>query len=158
MFYALLKFLHLGAAVLWLGGMAFALFCLRPAAATLAPPLRVPFMAEVLGRFFRLVLWAAIVVVVSGGLMVGRAMQTTRQTGAPFNMPVDWMVMAGLGILMLLVFGYVRHVLFKRVRQAVSAQDWPAGGAALNEIRFWVAANLVFGTLAIAAVLLGSAS
>lgn len=157
MLYALLKFLHLGAAVVWLGGMFFALFCLRPAAAGLPPPVRVPFMADALGRFFNVVLAVVVVVLATGGALMGRAAQTTHQTGAPFNVPADWLVMAGLGLLMVVVFAYVRLVLFKRLRQAVAAQDWPSGGAALNEIRFWVAANLVFGTLAVAAVLLGAA-
>jgi uncharacterized membrane protein len=158
MFYALLKFLHLGAAVVWLGGMFFALFCLRPAAAGLPPPVRLPFMADALGRFFNVVLVTVLVVVASGAAMMARAAQTTHQTGAPFNMPADWLVMAGLGLLMIAVFAYVRLVLYKRLRQAIAAQDWPAGGAALNEIRFWVAANLGFGTLAVGVVLLGSAS
>jgi uncharacterized membrane protein len=158
MLYALLKFLHLGAAVIWLGGMFFALFCLRPAAAGLPPPVRLPFMADVLGRFFSVVLWAALAVVASGTAMMGRAVQTTHQTGAAFNVPADWLVMAGLGLLMLAVFAYVRLVLYRRLQQAIAAQDWPVGGAALNEIRFWVAANLGFGTLAVAVVLLGSAS
>jgi uncharacterized membrane protein len=158
MLYALLKFLHLAAAVVWLGGMFFALFCLRPAAASLPPPVRVPFMADVLGRFFNAVLAVVAVILGSGAALMGRAVQTTHQTGAAFNVPADWLVMAGLGLLMVVVFAYVRVVLFKRLRQAIVGQDWPSGGAALNEIRFWVAANLVFGTLAVAAVLLGSAT
>lgn len=156
--YALLKMLHWGGVMVWMGGMFFALFCLRPAAGALPPPVRVPFMADVLGRFFNVVLWAAVLALGSGGGMMSRAAQTTRQTGASFNVPVDWLVMAGLGVLMFVVYGYIRLVLHKRVRAAVVAQDWPAGGAALNEIRFWVAANLCFGAIIIAAVVLGSVS
>ena len=40
MVYALLKALHVLAVVLWVGGMAFAHFFLRPALATLEPPQR----------------------------------------------------------------------------------------------------------------------
>lgn len=158
MVYALMKALHWASLMVWMGGMFFALFCLRPAAAALPGPVRVPFMADALGRFFRVVLWAGIVAVASGGLMLMRAAQTTRQTGAPFNAPVDWLVMAGLGVLMLVVYGYIRTVLYKRLQKAVAAQDWPAGGAVLNEIRFWVGANLTFGVFIIVAVALGSAS
>ena len=59
-------FLHLVAVAVWIGGMVFAHFCLRPAAlATLAPPQRLPLMSAALGRFFALVgaalllLWAS---------------------------------------------------------------------------------------------------
>ncbi|MET0335435.1 MAG: CopD family protein [Rhizobacter sp.] len=158
MLYALLKIVHWAAIVIWLGGMFFTLFCLRPAAHALPPPVRVPFMADVLGRFFKVVWWAALLAVASGGGMLMRAVQTTRQTGVAFNAPADWLFMAGVGVLMLVVFLYIRLVLYKRVQRAVAAQDWPAGGAALNEIRFWVGANLTFGALVIVAVVLGSVS
>lgn len=156
--YALLKLVHWGSILIWMGGMFFALFCLRPAAAMLEPPLRVPFMAKVLGRFFDIVLWAALAAVASGGVMMARVAQTTRQTGAAFNVPADWLLMAALGVLMLVVYGYIRLALYKRLQRAVSASDWPAGGAALNEIRFWVLANLSFGTVILAVVVLGQAS
>lgn len=158
MVYALMKALHWGSLMIWMGGMFFALFCLRPAAAALPGPVRVPFMADALGRFFRIVLWAGTIAVGSGAVMMMRAAQTTRQTGAPFNAPADWLVMAALGVLMLVVYGYIRVVLYKRLQKAVATQDWPAGGAALGEIRFWVSANLTFGVLIIAAAALGSVS
>lgn len=156
--YALLKMLHWASVMVWMGGMFFTLFCLRPAAGALPPPVRVPFMADVLGRFFNIVLWAALLAVGSGGAMMSRAAQTTRQTGAPFNVPADWLVMAGLGVVMVVVYGYVRLVLHKRLRAAVAAQDWPAGGAVLGNIRFWVAMNLCFGAIIVAAVVLGAVS
>lgn len=156
--YALLKLVHLGSAVIWIGGMFFALFCLRPAAATLEPAVRVPFMANALGRFFSVVLWLALAAIASGSAMVVRVAQNTKQTGAPFNMPADWMAMSALGVLMLLIFGHIRFALYKRLQRAVAAQDWPAGGAALTEIRFWVGANLALGALIVVIVVLGSAT
>ena len=42
--YAFLKAFHLLAVVVWIGGMAFMLFCLRPAARVLEPPARVTLM------------------------------------------------------------------------------------------------------------------
>jgi len=157
MLYAVLKLLHLGAAVVWLGGMVFTLFCLRPAAGRLDPPVRLPFMAEVLGRFFAVVAVAATLALLSGAGMVAKAAQSNRYAGTPFNMPLDWMVMSGLGVLMVAVFLFIRMVLYRRLRRAVAMQDWPAGGAAVNEIRFWVQANLAFGTIAVAVVLLAAA-
>lgn len=158
MVYALLKMLHWATIVIWLGGMFFALFCLRPAAGALPPPVRVPFMADALGRFLNIVLWVAMLAVGSGGVMLWRAVQATRQTGMAFNAPVDWLFMAGMGVLMWVVYGFIRFVLYARVQRAVASQDWPAGGRALNEIRFWVGVNLVFGAMIVAVVALGQAS
>jgi uncharacterized membrane protein len=158
MAYALLKLLHLGSVVIWVGGMFFALFCLRPAAMSLPPPTRVPFMADALGRFFNIVSWLALATIGSGVAMVMRVAQATRQTGAPFNMTLDWMVMSVLGLVMLAIFAHIRFALYKRLRRAVAAQDWPAGGAALGAIRTWVAVNLGLGTLIVLVVLLGAVS
>ena len=66
MVYALLKALHVLAVVLWVGGMAFAHFFLRPALATLEPPQRLRLMHAVLGRFFAAVLWAVGLLLASG--------------------------------------------------------------------------------------------
>ncbi len=158
MAYALLKLLHLGSVMIWIGGMFFALFCLRPAAMNLPPPTRVPFMADALGRFFNIVLWLALATLGSGVAMMMQAAKATRQTGAAFNTPLDWMVMSVLGVVMMAIFGHIRFVLYKRLQRAVAAQDWPAGGAALGAIRTWVAVNLAIGALIMLVVLLGKVS
>ena len=156
--YALLKLLHWGSIVIWLGGMFFTLFCLRPAVASLPPQVRVPFMADVLGRFFTVVLWAGLAALGSGVAMLVRVAQTTRQTGAAFNAPADLITMGVLGLVMLAIFGHIRFALYKRLQRAVTALDWPAGGAALNEIRFWVGINLSLGALILVVVALGAMS
>ena len=93
MAYALVKAVHLLAVVVWLGGMFFAHFCLRPAAMALPPPQRVPLMATALGRFFRAVAASIGLILVSGGWMLWHVAATTKQTGAAFNMPLEWLVM-----------------------------------------------------------------
>lgn len=158
MVYALLKLLHWAAIIIWLGGMVFAHFCLRPAAAALPPPQRLPLMADALGRFLNIVAGLVLVTLATGAGMWGWAVRSTHQTGTPFNAPADWYVMAGLGVLMALVYGHIRFVLYRRLQRAVAAQEWPAGGAALQEIRFWVSANMVFGAIILAVVSLGQAS
>jgi len=60
-------------------------------------------------------------------------------------MPLDWTVMTVLGIAMVLIFGYIRFSLYKRLDRAVAAGDWVAGGAALASIRPWVATNIALG-------------
>ena len=58
MLYATLKLLHVLAIVVWIGGMVFAHFFLRPAAMQLPPPQRIPLMHGALQRFFSAVLGA----------------------------------------------------------------------------------------------------
>jgi len=145
MFYAILKLLHILSIVVWIGGMVFAQFFLRPAATQLEPPLRIRLMQGVLQRFFAAVLVAIAVVLVTGLWMIGRVAKETVQAGLGFNMPLDWTLMAGLGILMMAIFGHIRFVLYKRLGQAVASSDWPAGGAALASIRIWVGVNLAIG-------------
>lgn len=149
MLYATLKLLHLLAIVVWIGGMVFAHFFLRPAAMQLPPPQRIPLMHGALQRFFAAVLVSILVVLASGMWMIGRVAKETVQAGLSFNMPLDWIIMASLGIVMMAIFGHIRFALFKRLSRAVSAQDWPAGGAALASIRTWVSVNLVLGVLII---------
>ncbi len=155
--YAALKAVHLLSLMVWMGGMFFAHFCLRPAALTLPPPARVPLMTDVLGRFFNAVGVAASLAVLSGGWMVGRAASATRQTGAPFNTPLEWWVMGALGLLMVLVLCHIRFALYTRLRRASQGNDWPGAGAALNAIRGWVLLNLTLGTVIVAVVLMGEA-
>ena len=154
MLYAILKLLHVLSIVVWVGGMVFAGFFLRPAALQLPPPQRVPLMHAALQRFFAAVVVAVLVVFVTGGWMIGRAAKETVQAGLAFNIPLDWTLMAALGLLMMAIFAHIRFALFKRLDKAVTAQDWPAGGAALASIRTWVGVNLVIGVVIIAVTLL----
>ena len=154
MLMALLKALHVLAVVVWVGGMAFAHFCLRPSLVLLEPPARVKFMHAVLGRFFNLVLGAAGLILISGFWMVGRAARQAAQSGGQFQLPMDWVAMTVVGLLMVALFGHIRFVLFKRLNAAVQAADVPAAAAAIAAIRPLVALNLGLGLGVIALVLL----
>lgn len=143
----LLVFLHLAAAIFWMGGMAFMVLALRPAAhAQLQPPQRLPLMLQVMRRFFTVVGASIVVLLATGGPLL---MQVP---GA--QAPRGWHVMAGLGVLMVLVFGHIFFGPFRRARAAVAAQDWPEGGKRMNQIALLVKVNLAIGWIAIAAVLL----
>jgi uncharacterized membrane protein len=158
MFYAVLKTIHLLSVIVWVGGMVFAHFFLRPALATLAAPERLRLMHDVLGRFFQAVLVLATLTLASGVWMIGRTARQMAQASVKFNMPIEWMVMATLGLVMLAVFAYIRLVLFRRLSQAVTASAWPAGGVALASIRSWVMVNLVLGVVIVLVTLMGAAS
>ncbi len=152
MIYAILKTLHLLSIILWVGGMAFVLFFLRPALGKLQPPDRVTLMHDVLRRFFGAVSAAVIIVLVSGLWMMGEF--ASGAAGSGVRMPMSWMVMATLGVLMMGIFGHIRFVLLKRLQRAVASSDWPAGGATLGSIRVWVLANLFIGLLIIVVLML----
>jgi len=147
MIYATLKTLHLLAIVVWIGGMVFAHFFLRPALAQLEPPVRLRLMHEVLGRFFKAVLVASLLTLVSGVWMLGRVAKQVAQSGGSFEMPLAWTVMAVLGLLMVAIFMHIRFALYKRLSHAVAQSDWPAGAAALAQIRLWVSVNLGLGVV-----------
>jgi uncharacterized membrane protein len=154
MIYAILKTLHVLSIVVWVGGMAFAHFFLRPAVAPLDPPVRLRLMHDVLGRFFKAVLVASLLTLASGVWMLGRVAKQAVQSGGGFEMPLAWTVMAVLGVAMVAIFMHIRFALYKRLNAAVRASDWSAGGAALAQIRRWVSVNLGLGVLIIAVTLL----
>jgi uncharacterized membrane protein len=68
--------------------------------------------------------------------------------------PRGWHAMAGLGVVMMLVFGHIFFGPWRRLRQAVAAQDWPEAGKRMQQIAMLVKFNLALGWVAIAAVLL----
>ena len=154
MIFATLKLAHVLAIVVWIGGMVFAHFFLRPAALQLEPPQRIRLMHGALQRFFAAVLVAIVVILVSGVWMIGNAAKTSVQAGLGFNMPLNWTIMATLGIVMMAIFGHIRFALFKRLSKGVASSDWAAGGAALASIRTWVGINLAIGVVIIVVTLL----
>jgi uncharacterized membrane protein len=144
---SLVLFFHLAAAIFWMGGMAFMLLALRgPVSEQLQPPVRLPLLAAVLGRFFKVVL-ASIAVLLATGLylLVGSGMR---------GVPPGWHAMAGLGILMMLMFGHIWFSPWRRMKAAVARADWPEAGKRMGQITIMAKINLGLGWLAIAAVML----
>ncbi|MBU0603067.1 MAG: CopD family protein [Gammaproteobacteria bacterium] len=138
-----LLFLHVAAITLWVGGMFFAYVCLRPVAALeLEPPARLRLWRGVFGRFFPWV-WAAVIATFATGLAMMLAVGMK-------NAPVHWHLMFGVGLGMMLIFMHVYFAPYKRLLRAVDAADWPAGGAALAQIRKLVALNTLLGFVTIA--------
>ena len=154
MLYNALKLVHVLSIIVWVGGMVFAHFFLRPAAQSLEPPQRVRLMHDVLQRFFAAVTAAVVLVLGSGLWMIGRAAKQAVQTGGVFSMPLDWTIMATLGLVMMAIFAYIYFALLGRLEQAVAASDWSAGGLALARIRSWVGVNLVIGVVIVVQTLL----
>ena len=154
MLYNLLKLVHLLSVIVWIGGMVFAHFFLRPAAQALEAPERVRLMHAVLERFFTAVAVAIVAVLGSGLWMIGRVAKQTVQSGGSFSMPLAWTLMATLGLVMVAIFGHIRFALFRRLQRAVALSDWAAGGQALGSIRTWVGVNLALGAITVGVTLL----
>ncbi len=144
--YDVLRTIHLLSIVVWIGGMYFVHFFLRPALAPLEPAQRLTLMHGTLGRFFAAVLVASVATIGSGIWMLGRTAKTVSQTGGNFAMPWSWSAMVGLGLLMLLIFFYIRFVLFRSFDDAIQQRTWPAAAAQLGRIRHWVTVNMTIGT------------
>ena len=141
-----LLLLHLLGVITWVGGMFFAYFCLRPAAAEcLDPPKRLPLWVATFRRFFAYTAAAVAAVLISGLTMLVQAGFS--------QAPAGWHVMLTLGLLMALIFGYVYIALYPRLRAHCSASAWPAAAQALNSIRRLVAVNLILAACTIAAAI-----
>lgn len=158
MTYALLKSIHLLALMVWIGGMFFALFCLRPALGLIDGPVRLRFMVQVLGRFLVWVGVAVGLLLLTGVAMWWLAMQAASAQGQRFAMPWPWAAMVSLGLLMVAVYAHIRWVLFARLCAAAQVPDPAAGAAALAGVRRWVTVNLVIGVLVVLVMRVGLAA
>ncbi|BBK30658.1 putative membrane protein [Stella humosa] len=133
--------LHAVSACVWLGGMVFAHYCLRPAARAFDPPIRLPFMADVLGRFFRFV-WGAILLLVISGYGI-----LSVQGFGSFGVHVH--LMQASGIVMMLLFAHLWFAPRRRLERAVANKDWPAAARSLDQIRVIVTINMWLGTFTV---------
>lgn len=142
--------LHVLSVVVWVGGMFFAYVCLRPAAATvLEPPQRLTLWAQTFARFFPFV-WLGILLILSSGYMM-----LFHIWGGFAHAPLFIHIMNGLGIVMMLIFMHVFFAPYRRLREAVAIQDWPAGAKKLAQIRLLVGINLSIGLLVVLVATVG---
>jgi uncharacterized membrane protein len=143
-------FLHVLSVVVWVGGMFFAYMALRPVAASvLQPPQRLTLWAGVFGKFFPWV-WVSVALILATGLHM---LMVFGGMAAPHYA----LAMLVLGVLMMAIFAHVFFAPYRKLKRAVAAQDWKAGGAALGQIRMLIGINLSIGLITIAVVFLGRA-
>lgn len=134
--------LHMLSALVWVGGMFFAHMALRPAAAAvLEPPQRLTLWVRVFGRFFPWV-WVSIVLLYGSGYWI-----IANIWNGMAQAPLYIHIMYGVGLLMMLIFVLIFFVPYRRLKQAVAQEDWPAGGKHLALIRQLVTTNLTLGLL-----------
>ena len=134
---------HVVAAVIWVGGMFFALIVLRPSTGPLDPPVRLALWQRVFSRFFPWV-WAAVVVLlVSGFAMVIWGFGGFSRIGTYVH------IMMGVGILMMLIYGHLYFVPWQRFRRAVGAAEWRTAATHIDQIRLLVTINLILGLITV---------
>jgi uncharacterized membrane protein len=144
-----LLLIHILSAAIWVGGMVFAHFMLRPAAMALEPPVRLPLFRRVFDRFFPAV-WVIVVLLLASGFgMIFSAFHGFAAAPEYVN------IMMGLGIVMMAAFGHLYFGPWRRMRQALDGGDFLGGAGALNQIRMIVVFNLYLGLIVIAVAATG---
>ncbi|WP_294733287.1 CopD family protein [uncultured Pseudomonas sp.] len=137
--------LHVLAAMIWVGGMFFAWMILRPAAmAALDGPARLKLWVNVFQRFFVWV-WVAVLVLPISGVGLLQLRFNGFETA-----PRYVQIMMGLYVVMTALFIRIQALKLPELRTAVAAEDWPAGAAALGQIRKLVGINLIVGLVLVA--------
>jgi uncharacterized membrane protein len=145
MLYEVLKTVHWLALVMWIGGMMFVQWFLRPALLHLTAQQRIVLMHEVLRRFLNAVLYAILLLLGSGAWMIALSVQAATQSGVPFVMPLTWNIMVGVGLLMVAIFLIIRGILFRQLGDAVKFAVWDKAAELISRIRRLVMINLLLG-------------
>ena len=128
--------LHILGAVLWVGGMAFAILVLRPSLAVLAPADRLALHRTVFRRFFLLIWHAMPVVLATGYAMVAVVYGGFAHVGWNVN------VMHLFGLIMTAIFLVIFFGPYAALRRGSDA-------APVERIRRLVLVNLVLGLLTV---------
>ncbi len=147
------KLIHLVAAIIWMGGMAFMLQALRPAAiALLQPPERLMLMGAVWRRFFPVVLVSIVALFLSGTNLYTTTFRAVKAAVGQGSVPLGWNVMVVAGLLMMVIFAYIFWVVYAKFKRAIDVQDWPLAGLLAARVHVLMVSNFVLGWVAIAAV------
>jgi uncharacterized membrane protein len=136
--------LHIFSAVVWVGGMFFALIVLRPATVALEPGARLDLWLRVFERFFVWVFAAIVLLLASGYAMVFGVYAGFRGIGLHVHL------MQGLGIVMMVLFFHRYFAPWRRFRAALARRDQAAAAAQLGQIRTIVTVNLFLGLVTVA--------
>lgn len=135
---------HALSAVVWVGGMFFALLALRPAAARLEEESHLLLWARTFERFSAWVFAAIVLLLLSGYAMVVAVFGGFAGIGLPVQL------MQGIGIFMMLVYLHIYFAPRRRFRAAIARQDWAEGRRQLAQIRWILAGILVLGLVVVA--------
>ncbi|MCX8134627.1 MAG: CopD family protein [Roseococcus sp.] len=135
--------LHVLFAVLWVGGMAFAILALRPALAALEPAQRLALLGGVHRRFFLIVWHAMPIVLLSGYVLLFGHYGGFRGAGWHVHL------MHLTGLLMGAIYVALFTGPWRQMRAALAAGDLKAAAAANETLRQMVSINLGLGLLTV---------
>jgi uncharacterized membrane protein len=135
---------HILSAVIWVGGMFFALVVLRPSTGPLDAPVRLGLWLRVFDRFFAWVFAAIVVLLLSGFAMIFSLFGGF----AGVRLYINLMML--VGIVMMMLFLHMFFAPWKRLRAAMAAGDTAAAAAQLSQIRIIVTINLILGLITVA--------
>jgi uncharacterized membrane protein len=141
---ALALALHALSAVVWVGGMAFAYLFVRPAAGALEGPQRQTLWRGTFARFFPVV-WATVVLLLATGYYL-----IFVTYGGFGGVGVHVHIMHLLGLVMMAIFAHVFFAPWRRFARAVDAGDRETAARNIEQIRKFVAINLMLGLLVVA--------
>lgn len=134
----LLYWLHILAAVVWIGGMAFNLLVVRPSMSSVEPLQRIKLAVAILKRFILLV-WASIgLLVVTGVLMALPKFSFTTTYGITLLFKL-----AIVGVMISIVI-FIRYFLLPKLEFLI-AQSSSDVSKTIGRIVTLVKVNLVFG-------------
>jgi uncharacterized membrane protein len=134
---------HILGAVVWVGGMFAAYVCLRPAVGLLETPQRLALWRRFFAKFFPWVWVSVVLLLVSGYYML------LTSFGGFHGAPLYIHAMQGAGWVMIALFAWLFHGPWLKFKRAVDAQDWPAAGARINDIRQIIMINLPLGLIVV---------
>jgi uncharacterized membrane protein len=135
---------HLLSAVLWVGGMAFALMVLRPSLTVLESAQRLALHVQVFRRFFRIVWHAMPLLLLTGyGMLFG-----VFGGFAGVNWAVH--VMHFTGLLMAALFLLVFWGPWRGLRAALRDGDTARAAVAVARLRRLILVNLLLGVITVA--------
>jgi len=141
---SILTTLHLLAAVVWVGGMFFAYLVLRPAAGRLSVAERLQLWCDCFSRFFLWVWLSVLLLLVTGYAMLFGYYGGFGGAGVHIH------IMHLLGWLMFLLYGHVYFSPWRKLKKALSLDQYEAAARQLGQIRLFVAINLTLGLAVIA--------
>lgn len=139
MLHAIAVALHILAATIWVGGMFMAYMIVRPAMGGLTPPEPVKMWGRIFAKFFNWVWLAVGVLIVTGFWML------LGPYGGFAAAPHFLHVMLMLGLVMCALFAHLYFAPYRRMRQALAQEDYPAASKQIPMIRRIVAINLAIG-------------
>lgn len=146
----LFKLIHLVAVIIWVGGMFFAYVVLRPAAVeVLQPPERLRLWSNVFRRFFNWV-WGAVAAILASGLYM------IYLYGGMAGVPRFVHVMLLLGLVMMVIYGYVFFACYVPLSLHVAKERWKEAGEILGKIRKLVGTNVILGLLTVSVAVIGT--